>query len=132
MQKAKKKVIFSSLSWLAVARGHSLYIAFLHPQTQQSNMTKAKNEAESLANFVKTEYTASRTLRGIMKRETVVASRGSLKWARCSAAVVCSHAVPETPTPTEGRARKAFADYLVSAEADAEASADADDDGADD
>ena len=64
-----------------------------------------------------------------MKRETVVASRGNLKWARCSAAVVCSHAVPETPTPTEGRARKAFADYLVS---DDDASADAEDDGADD
>ena len=83
-------------------------------------MTKAKNEAESLANFVKTEYTASRTLRGIMKRETVVASRGSLKWARCSAVVVCSHAVP-----AEGGARKAFADYLVSASDEADASADA-------
>ena len=78
-------------------------------------MTKTKVEA--LANFVKAEYSASRFVGTRMKREKVVASRGSLKWARCSAAVVCSHAVPP-----EGR-RKAFADYLVSAsdEVDAEA-----------
>ena len=78
------------------------------------NMTKV----EALANFVKAEYSASRFAGARMKREKVVASRGSLKWARCSAAVVCSHAVPP-----EGEARKAFADYLVSAsdEVDAEA-----------
>ena len=113
MQKAKKKVIFSSLSWLAVARGHSLYIAYT--AKRKHNMTKTKVEA--LANFVKAEYSASRFVGTRMKREKVVASRGSLKWARCSAAVVCSHAVPP-----EGR-RKAFADYLVSAsdEVDAEA-----------
>ena len=64
-------------------------------------MTKTKVEA--LANFVKAEYSASR-FAGIMKREKVVASRGSLKWARCSAAVVCSHAVPP-----EGEARKPVA-----------------------
>ena len=90
-------------------------------------MTKSK----ILANFVKAEYTASRfagpALR--VKREKVVASRGSLKWVRCSAAVVCSHAVPARG------GRKAFADYLVSASVDAEdaeASADAVADGADD
>ena len=82
-------------------------------------MTKTKVEA--LANFVKAEYSASRFVGTRMKREKVVASRGSLKWARCSAAIVCSHDVP-----AEGagiRRRKAFADYLVSAsdEVDAEA-----------
>ena len=91
-------------------------------------MTKAK----ILANFVKAEYTASRprfagpALR--VKREKVVASRGSLKWVRCSAAVVCSHAVPATPTAP----RKAFADYLVSASADAADDEAAEADGADD
>ena len=115
MQKAKKKVIFSSLSWLAVARDHSLYIAYT--ANRKHNMTKTKIEA--LANFVKAEYRFAGTR---MKREKVVASRGSLKWARCSAAIVCSHDVP-----AEGGARKAFADYLVSAsdEVDAEADADA-------
>ena len=120
MQKAKKKVIFSSLSWLAVARAHSLYIAYT--ANRKHNMTKTKIEA--LANFVKAEYSASRfagARYARMKREKVVASRGSLKWARCSAAVVCSHAVPET----EGRGRKAFADYLVSASDEVDAEADA-------
>ena len=116
MQKAKKKVIFSSLSWLAVARGHSLYIAYT--AKRKHNMTKTKVEA--LANFVKAEYRASRFAGTRMKREKVVASRGSLKWARCSAAIVCSHAVP-----AEGEARKAFADYLVSASDEVDAEADA-------
>jgi hypothetical protein len=82
-------------------------------------MTKSK----ILANFVKAEYTASRFAgpASRVKREKVVASRGSLKWVRCSAAVVCSHAVPATAP------RKAFADYLVSASADSE---DAEDNGA--
>ena len=100
---------------MAVARGHSLYIAYT--AKRKHNMTKTKVEA--LANFVKAEYSASR-FAGIMKREKVVASRGSLKWARCSAAVVCSHAVP-----AEGGARKAFADYLVSASDEVDAEADA-------
>ena len=121
MQKAKKKVIFSSLSWLAVARAHSLYIAYT--ANRKHNMTKTKIEA--LANFVKAEYSASRFAGTRMKREKVVASRGSLKWVRCSAAVVCSHDVP-----AEGGARKAFADYLVSASD--EVDAEADDEGADD
>ena len=93
MQKAKKKVIFSSLSWLAVARGHSLYIAYT--AKRKHNMTKTKVEA--LANFVKAEYSASRFAGTRMKREKVVASRGSLKWARwgtkpgsTSAMVACS------------------------------------------
>jgi hypothetical protein len=115
MQKAKKKVIVHR----CVARGDR-YILRTHIP-QKHNMTKAK----ILANFVKAEYTASRF--AVMKHEKVVASRGSLKWVRCSASVVCSHAVPARG------GRKAFADYLVSASVDAEdASADAVVDGADD
>ena len=114
MQKAKKKVIVHR----CVARGDR-YILRTHIP-QKHNMTKAK----ILANFVKAEY---RFVGARMKREKVVASRGSLKWVRCSAAVVCSHAVPARG------GRKAFADYLVSASVDAEdASADAVADGADD
>ena len=72
-------------------------------------MTKAQNEAQTLAHFVKAAYPPrAAPLRG---SEKVVASRSNLKWVSRSDAVVCSHAVPET----EGRARKAFADYLVSA-----------------
>ena len=83
-------------------------------------MTKAKNEA--LATFVKASYPpASMGLRGC---EKVVASRSTLKWMSYSDAVVCSHAVPSTPT--EGR-RKAFADYLVSADAVASDAEGADD-----
>jgi hypothetical protein len=78
-------------------------------------MTKA------LATFVKASYPpASMGIRGI---EKVVASRSTLKWMSCSKAVVCSHAV----LPNEGRARKAFADYLVSADAVASDAEDADD-----
>ena len=88
-------------------------------------MTKTKVEA--LANFVKAEYSASRFVGTRMKREKVVASRGSLKWARCSAAIVCSHDVPP-----EGGSRKAFADYLVSASDEVDAEADAVAEGADD
>jgi len=89
-------------------------------------MTKSK----ILANFVKAEYTASRFAgpASRVKREKVVASRGSLKWVRCSAAVVCSHAVPAAPTAP----RKAFADYLVSASAAAADDEAAEADGADD
>ena len=73
-------------------------------------MTKAQNEAESLANFVKAVYPPRSTR--LMKREKVVTSRSNLKWVSCSTAVVCSHAVPPLS------ARKAFADYLVSAAGD--------------
>ena len=70
-------------------------------------MTKA------LATFVKASYPpASRGIRGpSFAGEKVVASRSTLKWMSCGKAVVCSHAV----LPNEGR--KAFADYLVSADA---------------
>ncbi len=79
-------------------------------------MTKA------LATFVKASYPLG--IRGpSFAGEKVVASRGTLKWMSCSKAVVCSHAV----LPNEGRARKAFADYLVSADAMASDAEDADD-----
>ncbi len=82
-------------------------------------MTKAKNEAQSLATFVKASYPpASLGLRG---SEKVVASRSTLKWMSCSNAVVCSHAVPDAEP------RKAFADYLVSADAVASDAEGADD-----
>ena len=81
------------MSWLAVARGHSLYIAYT--ANRKHNMTKTKVEA--LANFVKAEYSASRFVGTRMKREKVVASRGSLKWARCSAAIYGEHAVAVAP-----------------------------------
>ncbi len=84
-------------------------------------MTKAKNEAQSLANFVKASYPPASL--GIRGSETVVASRSTLKWMSCSDAVVCSHAVPPTPTGP----RKAFADYLVSADALASDAEDVDD-----
>jgi hypothetical protein len=82
-------------------------------------MTKA------LATFVKASYPpASRGIRGpSFAGEKVVASRSTLKWMSCGKAVVCSHAA----TTNEGRARKAFADYLVSADAMASDAEDADD-----
>ena len=70
-------------------------------------MTKAQNEAESLANFVKAVYPPRSTR--LMKREKVVTSRSNLKWVSGSTAAVCSHAVH----PLSGEQRKAFADYLV-------------------
>ena len=79
-------------------------------------MTKA------LATFVKASYPPAS--RGpSFAGEKVVASRSTLKWMSCSKAVVCSHAAPTN----EGRARKAFADYLVSADAMASDAEDADD-----
>jgi hypothetical protein len=83
-------------------------------------MTKAKTEAQSMTAFVKASYPPSSL--GRLTGMKVVASRSNFKWMSCSNAVVCSHAVP--PTPTEGR-RKAFADYLVSAAVDADAAVDA-------
>ena len=80
-------------------------------------MTKAKNEAQSMTAFVKVAYPPVSL--GRLTGMKVVASRSNFKWMSCSNAVVCSHAVPDAPS------RKAFADYLVSADA-------ADDDGAED
>ena len=72
-------------------------------------MTKAQNEAESLANFVKAVYPPRSTR--LMKREKVVTSRSNLKWVSGSTAAVCSHdAHPGAGCPS---GRKAFADYLV-------------------
>ena len=77
-------------------------------------MTKAQNEAESLANFVKAVYPPRSTR--LMKREKVVTSRSNLKWVSGSTAAVCSHdAHPGAGCPS---GRKAFADYLVPASGD--------------
>ena len=85
-------------------------------------MTKAQNEAESLANFVKAVYPPRSTR--LMKREKVVTSRSNLKWVSGSTAAVCSHAVH----PLSGEQRKAFADYLVPSSGNAAADdGDADD-----
>ena len=104
---------------MAAARGDSYIMSTSSSVRNPDNMTKAKNEAQSMTAFVKAAYPPVS-----MGRLTGVASRSNFKWMSCSNAVVCSHAVTDAPTaPT----RKAFADYLVSADA-----ASAEDDGADD
>ena len=85
-------------------------------------MTKAQNEAESLANFVKAVYPPRSTR--LMKREKVVTSRSNLKWVSGSTAAVCSH------DAHPGEQRKAFADYLVPSSGNAAAD-DGDADGGD-
>ena len=83
-------------------------------------MTKAQNEAESLANFVKAVYPPRSTR--LMKHEKVVTSRSNLKWVSGSTAAVCSH------DAHPGEQRKAFADYLVPSSGNAAADdAEADD-----
>ena len=104
---------------MAAARGDSYITRTSSSVRNHNNMTKAKNEAQSMTAFVKAAYPPVS-----MGRLTGVASRSNFKWMSCSNAVVCSHAVPDAPTAPTGR--KAFADYLVSAD-----EASADDDGAD-
>ena len=110
---------------MAAARGDSYITRTSSSVRNHNNMTKAKNEAQSMTAFVKAAYPPVSL--GRLTGMKVVASRSNFKWMSCSNAVVCSHAVTDAPTAPS---RKAFADYLVSADA---ASADddvADDDGA--
>ena len=107
---------------MAAARGDSYILRTSSSVRNPDNMTKAKTEAQSMTAFVKAAYPPVSL--GRLTGMKVVASRSNFKWMSCSNAVVCSHAVTDAPTDPS---RKAFADYLVSADA-----ASAEDDGADD